>query len=138
MSLREPVSMDECVYFTNRSVGKGKIRAWVFRENCPKCGKGLMGKPKDPKTGRAKIRTEEYECPECKYNVSQQEYEDTLAMNIQYTCPKCSYVGEIAVPFKRKKVQRIDEETGKKETVEAVRILCEKCNEKIDVTKKMK
>ena len=59
-------------------------------------------------------------------------------MNIQYTCPKCNNAGEISVPFKRKKVQRIDEKTGKKETVEAVRFLCEKCNEKIDVTKKMK
>ncbi|MBI4159421.1 hypothetical protein HY500_04150 [Candidatus Woesearchaeota archaeon] len=138
MTLREPQSMDECVYFTNRAVGKGKIRAWVFRGNCPKCDKGVMGKPKDPKTGRAKIRKEEYECPECKYNVPQTEYEDTLAMNIQYTCHKCNHASEISVPFKRKKVQRIDEETGKKETVEAVRFLCEKCNEKIDVTKKMK
>ena len=60
MALREPVSMDECVYFTNRNIGKGKIRAWVFRENCPKCNKGLMGKPRDSKTGKAKIRTEEY------------------------------------------------------------------------------
>ena len=38
MALREPASMDECVYFTNRNVGKLKIRSWVFRENCTNYG----------------------------------------------------------------------------------------------------
>jgi len=70
MALQEPKSMDECVYFTNRLLGNGKIRAWVFREQCPKCGKGLMGKPRDPKTGRAKIRSEEYVCPSCSIHLS--------------------------------------------------------------------
>ena len=56
MSLREPKSMDECIYFTNRTIGKGMIKAWVFRESCTKCGKELMGKPRDKKTGKPKIR----------------------------------------------------------------------------------
>ena len=40
MALKEPSSMDECIYFTNRTLvgGKGKIRAWVYRKFCPKCG----------------------------------------------------------------------------------------------------
>ncbi len=138
MTLKEPQSMDECVYFTNRSIGNGKIRAWVFRENCPKCGKGLMGKPRDSKTGKTKIRADEYECPECKYNVPKDEYEDTLTINIQYTCPKCNHTGENSTPFQWKKVQRLDEETGKKQSIDSVRISCSKCNEKIDVTRKMK
>ena len=138
MALREPESMDECVYFTNRATEKCKVRAWVFREQCPKCGKGLMGKPKDSKTGRAKIRAEEYECPECKYNVSKDEYENTLTVNIQYTCPKCNSSDEISAPFQLKKIQRLNEETGKKQSIDSIRVLCSKCNEKIDVTKKMR
>src|SRR3989344_2502145 len=116
MALREPESMDECVYFTNRATEKCKVRAWVFREQCPKCGKGLMGKPKDSKTGRAKIRAEEYECPEC----------------------KCNSSDEISAPFQWKKIQRLNEETGKKQSIDSIRVLCSKCNEKIDVTKKMR
>jgi len=138
MALQEPKSMDECVYFTNRLLGNGKIRAWVFREQCPKCGKGLMGKPRDPKTGRAKIRSEEYVCPSCSHTVEKGEYEDTLTVNIQYTCPHCSHSGEAQESFKRKKVQRIDEETGKKSSVDAVRFQCQKCGKNIDITKKMK
>ena len=139
MTIEEPKSMDECVYFTNRSINeKGKIRAWVLKELCPKCGKGLMGKPKDKKTGKAKIRSNEYECPECGYKAEKEAYEDTLTINVKYTCHKCNNSDEIKIPFKRKKLQRIDEETGKKETVEAVRFQCGKCGEKIDITKKMK
>ncbi|MBI2507923.1 hypothetical protein HYV89_03140 [Candidatus Woesearchaeota archaeon] len=138
MSLKEPASMEECVYFTNRAVGTGKIKAWVFRENCPKCGKGVMGKPKDEKTGKPKIRAEEYACPECSHTIEKQEYEDTLTTNIKYTCPHCSHQGEAQQSFKRKKIQRLNEETGKKETVEAIRFQCEKCRNNIDITKKMK
>ena len=77
MSLQQPKSMDECIYFTNRTLDKGKIKAWVFKGKCPKCGKGLIGKPKDPKTGKPKIRATEYVCPECGYTVEKQKYEDT-------------------------------------------------------------
>ena len=138
MILKEPTSMDECVYFTNRIIGDSKIKAWVFRGMCPKCGKGIMGKPRDKKTGKPKIRADEYICPECNYTVDKQEYEDSLDINIKYTCPKCKHSDELKLSFKRKKLQRIDEETGKKETVETIRFECCKCGEKIDITKKMK
>ena len=128
MSLKLPSSMDECVYFTNRSLDKGKIKAWVFREMCPECKKGLMSKPLDSKTGKFKVRSPEYVCPECNYSVPKEEYEDTLTINVQYTCPHCSKSGELQVPFKRKTFQG----------VKAVIFQCESCNETIPITKKMK
>jgi|SRR3989344_4271836 len=138
MSLKEPASMEECVYFTNRTLDSGKIKAWVLREKCQKCSKGIMGKPVDKKTGKPKIRAEEYACPECGHTIEKQEYEDTLTANIRYTCPHCSHQGEAQQSFKRKKIQRIDEETGKKTSVDAVRFQCQKCGKNIDITKKMK
>ena len=138
MSLVEPKSMDECVYFTNRADGGLKIKAWVLKEKCPKCGKSFMGKPRDSKTGRAKIRATEYVCEECGHKVNKEEYEDTLTINIKYTCSKCNNSDEISVPFQRKRVQRIDEETGKKKAIDTIRFECKKCGEVMDVTKKMK
>ena len=137
MVLQEPKLMDECVYFTNRTIGNGKIRVWVLRERCPKCKEGLMGKPRDPKTGKPKIRSEEYVCPKCNYSALIQEYEDTLTANIKYTCQHCGNEGEIQIPYRRKKVQILDEEM-KKKTVDALRFQCGKCNQNIDITKKMK
>ncbi len=136
--MREPESMDECVYHTIRNTGGNSIRAWVFKEKCPKCKKALMGKPKDEKTGKAKIRAKEYQCPECKHTEEREEYEDKLTCNVQYECGKCKHKGEIQVPFKRKKVKRFDEEEGKDKLVEAVLFECQKCKEKMYLTKKMK
>ncbi len=48
--------MEDCIYFTNRTIDSGKIKAWVLKELCPECKKALMSKPKDEKTGRPKIR----------------------------------------------------------------------------------
>ncbi|MFH1770789.1 MAG: hypothetical protein ABH828_04495 [archaeon] len=127
MSLTMPNSMDECVYFTRRVMDNGKIVAWVFKEDCPECGKAKMGKPLDEKTGKPKIRATEYVCPECGYSVPKQQYEDTLTCNIQYTCPVCKFEGEIQVPYKRKSFQG----------VKAIVFECEKCKEKIPITKKM-
>ena len=138
MALLEPKSMDECVYFTNRVLDKGKIRCWVFREKCPKCGKGLMSKPKNPKTGKIQIRAKEFKCPECSYALPEHEYEDTLTANIQYTCPYCNHNGELQVLFKRKKIQILNEEAGTKKSIESLRFQCQKCNKNIDITKKMK
>lgn len=138
MALIEPKSMDECVYFTNRVLDKGKIRCWVLREKCPQCSKGLMGKPKDSKTGKIQIRAKEFKCPQCSYSLLEQEYEETLTANVQYTCRYCEYNGEIQVPFKRKKVQMINEETGTKKAIESLRFQCQKCNKNLDITKKMK
>jgi predicted RNA-binding Zn-ribbon protein involved in translation (DUF1610 family) len=135
MPLRQPESMEECVYFTRRL--KPAVVAWVFKEKCPKCKKALMGKPTDSK-GKVKIRAKEYACPDCGYTAEKQAYEDTLTANIQYTCPKCNNSGEIQIQFKRKKVKIFDEEEGKEKTGDALQFQCQKCGEKINVTKKMK
>ena len=42
------------------------------------------------------------------------------------------------VPFKRKKVTVIDDETGKRARVDAVSFSCEHCGHQINITKKMK
>ena len=129
--------MDECVYMTNRFLGeKGSVRCWVFREKCPKCGKGLMGKPRS-ESGKVKIRAKEYVCPECGYSVGD-EYEDTLTANVAYICPQCSHSGEAQMPFQRKKMKMFDDEAQKQVTVEAMRFDCQKCKHTIFVTKKMK
>jgi predicted RNA-binding Zn-ribbon protein involved in translation (DUF1610 family) len=130
--------MDECVYFTRRKVDSGRVVAWVFREECPVCHKALMGKPVDEKTGKVKTRASEYVCPECNHTVPKQEYEDSLTCNIQYVCPKCKFEGEIQVPFKRRKFQILDKVSQKKKPVDAIVFNCEKCEEKIPITKKLK
>lgn len=127
MALKFPESADECVYFTRRTIGNGKATAWVFKEKCPKCGKALMGKPADEK-GHVKIRAKEYVCPKCNHTVEKKAYEESLAANVQYVCPSCGNSGEKQIPFKRKKVKG----------VESLQFTCDKCNAKIDVTKKMK
>jgi len=139
MALVEPKSMDECVYFTSRVFNNnGKARCWVFREKCPKCNKALMGKPRDPKTGRIQIRAKEFKCPECGYTLPQQEYEDSLTASIQYTCQYCSHNGEIQIPFKRKKVKIVDEVEIKSKMIESLRFQCQKCLKNIDITHKLK
>jgi len=127
MALKQPESMGECVYFTRRSVEKGKIMAWVSKESCPVCKKAMMGKPQD-EAGKVLIRAKEYVCPECGHVVPKEEYEPTLTCSIIYTCPKCGHSGEAQVPYKRKSFQG----------VKAIVFQCSKCNEKIPITKKMK
>lgn len=126
MALKIPDSMDELVYWTSRAVGDGKVKTWVERESCPSCGKALMGKPRDK--GKVKIRATYYECPECHHKIEKAEYEATLTASILYTCPKCKFAGEIQIPYKRKKYQGVD----------SLLFQCQKCNEKIPITKKMK
>lgn len=126
--LKQPENMDELVYWTKRAIGDGSVKAWVFKELCPKCKKSLMGKPKDPKTGKVKIRSKEYVCESCNYTVEKKEYEETLQVNIDYKCPECGNEGEIRVPFKRKMVKGTP----------SIVFPCEKCNAKIIITKKMK
>ncbi len=126
MALKEPESMEKLVYYTSRDIGKGEATCWVFRGKCPKCGKGLMGKPKEK--GKIKTKAKIYVCPECGHEIEKQEYEDSLTANIEYVCPECSNKGEIQIPFKRKKADGID----------TLRFQCQKCNANIDITKKMK
>ena len=127
MMLKKPNSMDECVYFTSRTLYNGEITVWVLKETCPKCKKGIMGKPRD-ESGKVKIRAKEYVCPGCGYSVEKQAYEDTLTANAEYDCPKCRFKGEAAIPFKRKMV----------EGAQTLRFICEKCKAVMDVTKKFK
>jgi len=127
--VKEPTEMGDLVYMTRRKLDdKGQAMAWVYKQKCTKCGKAVMGKPKDKKTGRAKIRAKEYVCPECNHTVEKKEYEETLTCEIKYTCPKCEKDGEAEVPFKRKKVKGVD----------AVVFNCGSCDEKLLITKKMK
>ena len=125
----EPESMDDLIYFTNRTLeDNGRIRAWVYKQDCPKCGKARMGKPKDEKTGKPKIRAKEYACEACGHNVEKTEYEETLTAEAKYTCPECNKEGEATTLFKRKKVDKID----------TLQFTCEHCGAKLNVTKKMK
>ncbi len=127
MALQIPDSMDELVYFTNRTFGNGKAMVWVTRQQCQKCKKALMGKPVG-NDGSVKIRAKEYVCPACKYIVEKTAYEEGLTAYSVYTCPFCGFKGEYTGPFKRKKIEGSD----------MFRFQCGKCHANIDVTKKMK
>ncbi len=124
--MREPESMKELHYFTDRVIGNGRARVWVFRNKCPECGEGDMGKPR--RKGKIKRRAKVYECPECGFEMPEKEYEKTRIANIQYTCPECGHKGEMQTPYKRKKISG----------VVTLRIQCEECGSNIDITKKMK
>jgi uncharacterized Zn finger protein len=127
--VKMPESMDECFYFTNRILeNDGSIIAWVHKPNCPKCKKGIMGKPVDPKTGKVKTRADTYVCKECGYEVEKAELDPTLTVEIQYKCPFCGNSGETTTEYKRKSYKG----------VKAYVFTCEKCGEKIGITKKMK
>ncbi|MBI3034283.1 hypothetical protein HYY72_03925 [Candidatus Woesearchaeota archaeon] len=131
MALRKPESVEECIYFTQRSLGdqqQGYAMAWVFRQKCEKCKNALMGKPKDKKTGKVLIRAKEYACESCGNTVEKKEYEEGLAACVEYTCPACRNQGEKEIPFKRRKIEGID----------TLRFQCDKCKAGIDITKKMK
>lgn len=129
MALKEPKSMEECFYFTNRTIGeKGQVMAWCFRPECPKCKKARLGKPIDKKTGRINKKADVYVCPECGYSVPMKELEQALVLNVKYTCPYCGRSGETTTEYKRKKFRGVDAYVFK----------CEFCSEKIGITKKMK
>ena len=129
MTLTIPEDMEKLVYFTRRKLEpEGRVFTWVNKEPCPKCKKGLMGKPKNPKTGRPKIRATEYVCSECKFSIEKEEYEATLQANYKYDCPHCKKEGDAQGPYKRKTIQG----------VQTLRVQCEHCGGNIDVTKKMK
>jgi predicted RNA-binding Zn-ribbon protein involved in translation (DUF1610 family) len=134
MALKLPESMDECVYFTNRSLlddkdkPSGKIICWVPRVNCLKCKKALMHKPMDEKTGKYKVRATEYICPSCKNVEQKKEHEARLSANAIYTCPACHKEGEGTVPFARKTYMG----------VKAIVFSCSHCKAPIAVTKKLK
>ena len=124
--VQEPESMDEVIYFSNRQVGDGKVRAWVYRKDCPECNKAKMGKPVEK--GKVKIRAKEYTCPGCNHTEEKQEHEESLTLEAKYTCPECKKEGEGTTIYKRKSFQG----------VKAYVIECEHCQAKIPITKKLK
>lgn len=125
----EPESMEQLVSHTLRALpNDGTVRLWVYKQDCPKCKKAKMGKPRDPKTNKPKIRAKEYVCPECGYTIEKKEYEDTLVAEAVYKCPDCGKNGEWTGPFKRKTIQGAP----------TIRVVCQHCGGFIDVTKKFK
>jgi predicted RNA-binding Zn-ribbon protein involved in translation (DUF1610 family) len=125
--VREPESMDEVIYFTNRTIDNdGKIKAWVYKADCPKCGKAKMGKPVEK--GKVKIRAKEYVCPECGYTEEKKEHEDKLTVEIKYTCPYCGDEGEATTEYIRKTFEGVPSHVFE----------CVACGKKIGITKKMK
>jgi predicted RNA-binding Zn-ribbon protein involved in translation (DUF1610 family) len=127
MGLRQPESMEDCIYFTRRSIGNGQVMAWVFRKECPQCHKSLMAKPRDKK-GKVMIRAKEYVCSKCGFSEDKKTHEETLTLNIKYGCPYCKYEGETTTEYKRKVF----------EGVPSYVFTCEKCRKKIGITKKLK
>lgn len=129
MAFTHPKSMNEVLYFTNRTLENGgKVKAWTYKKVCPECGKAEMGKPVDKKTGKVKIRSTEYVCPECGFTEEKIPHEESLELQAAYTCPACKKEGESAAPYKRKSYQG----------VQSYIVECEHCGEKIPLTKKMK
>ncbi len=129
MVFKFPDNIDECLYFTNRKLEDGtKILAFVTKKICPSCGKGKMGKPKDPKTGKIKIRSTEYICPSCGFSEGKKEHEESLSMEVQYTNPEGTELKTTYIPYKRK--------TWKK--VPAFVFFNEFINEKVGITKRLK
>lgn len=122
MPLHPPESMDECLYFTNR----GEILAWVYRKLCPKCKKAKMGKPVEK--GEIKIKATEYKCPACGYTEPKEEHESNLQLEAHYTCPHCGKEGESTGEYKRKRYKGVP----------SYIVLCQHCQAKIALTKKLK
>lgn len=120
--------MDDLVYMTTRSIDGSIVRVWVYRQKCPKCKKALMGKPKDEKTGKIKVRATEYTCEECGHSIPKTQYEESLEAEYSMTCPHCKKDSEGTLPFKRKSIKGVP----------TLRIVCEKCGQTVDITKKMK
>lgn len=127
MPLKKPSSVEECVYFTNRNIDSGRAMAWVFRKECPKCKKGVMGKPQK-KGGNIDKKAEHYVCYLCGYEESNENVENSLVLNVEYKCPYCGNEGETITEYKRKIF----------EGVPSYVFECQKCHKKIGLTKKLK
>lgn len=115
------------MYFTNRSIGTGRARAWVFKKECPKCKKDVMGKPLN-KGGKVDKKADHYVCYSCGYKESNAEFENSLVLNVEYKCPHCSFEGETTSEYKKKTFEGIPSYVFE----------CQKCKKKIGLTKKMK
>lgn len=126
MALIIPKSMDECLYFSNRTVGDAEIMAWVYRKECTKCHNARMGKP--VKKGKVKTKAAYYECPNCHYQEEKIVHESSLKLEAKYTCPHCGKEGESTGEYKRKNYQGVS----------SYLVVCEHCHKPIPITKKLK
>lgn len=126
MTLKIPNSIKECLYFTNRSFGKGKVMAWVYRKICPQCTKMTMGKPIEK--GKVKTRADYYQCPSCGHKEQKKEHEESLTLEALYTCPECGKEGESVGKYKRLMHKGIL----------SYLVICQHCQAKIPITKKLK
>ncbi len=127
MSLKKPTSMEECLYFTNRTIDSGRAMAWVFRKECPRCRKGFMSKPQK-KGGKVDKKADYYVCNSCGYQESNEQFENGLVLNVEYKCPYCGFEGETNTEYKRKIF----------EGAPSYVFECQKCKKRIGLTKKMK
>ena len=127
MPLKKPGSVQECVYFTNRIIDSGRAMAWVFKKECPKCKKDIMGKPQK-KNGKIDKKADHYVCYSCGYKESNEQVENSLVLNVEYKCPHCGHEGEATSEYKRKTF----------EGVPSYVFECQKCRKKIGLTKKLK
>ena len=127
MQIKKPSSVEECVYFTNRTFDNGRAMAWVFRKECPKCKKGIMGKPMK-KNNKIDKKADHYVCYKCGYTESNDQVENSLVINVDYKCPHCGFEGETTTEYKRKSF----------EGVPSYVFECQKCRKKIGLTKKLK
>ena len=127
MALKKPNSVEECVYFTNRTMDSGRAMAWVLRKECPKCKKGIMGKPQK-KGGKIDKKADHYVCYSCGYTESSEQVENSLVINVEYKCPHCGNEGETTTEYMRKTF----------EGVPSYVFECQKCRKKIGLTKKLK
>jgi predicted RNA-binding Zn-ribbon protein involved in translation (DUF1610 family) len=82
--LVEPKSAEELYYYTDRDIGSGSARVWVFKLKCPKCN-NYVQKPRD-KNGKPIKKADYYECQKCGFRMDAKEYESKLIANIQYKC----------------------------------------------------
>jgi C4-type Zn-finger protein len=128
MALIQPKSTTELLYFSNRVDGNQRIKAWVYKKDCPSCKKAKMGKPLDPKTGKVKIRSTEYICPSCGYSEEKKKHEESCMLEASYTCGSCGKEGEGTTPYKRKTYMGVP----------SYIIECQHCGVKLAITKKMK
>ena len=119
--------MEECIYFTNRIMGSGRAMAWVFRKECPKCKKGIMGKPQK-KGGKLDKKADHYVCYSCGYSEGNDDVENSLLINVEYKCPHCANEAETTTQYQRKTF----------EGVPSYVFECQKCHKKIGITKKLK
>jgi hypothetical protein len=127
MTLKKPQSMDECVYFTNRTIDNGRAMAWVFKKSCPKCKDGFLAKP-IKKDGKPDKKSDHFDCLKCGYSEMNEDVEKDLVVNVDYKCPYCENEGEAQTEYARKTFQG----------VKAFVFSCSKCSQNIGITKKLK